>query len=135
MREAGVVIGRNQQVLHWHLPESRSIAYLPDSRTLWDVLWENRSNLVGFAHTHSGNGVPYPSHEDVTTFAAIEAALGQRLVWWIVSSNTIVIARHRANTSRLDYKVQLYKRTHEWVQTLRKESEMFNHRMESLHGS
>jgi hypothetical protein len=136
MQEAGVVIGRSGQVLHWHLPESRTITYLPDSRTLWDVLWENRRLLVGFAHTHPGTGIPAPSYEDVTTFAAIEAALGRRLVWWIVSDNRIVTCLHRESGKRLDYEVQNFGRVPEWVYVLRRESGMLDDsQMEDENGS
>jgi len=91
MIEAGVVIDLNEEPLHWHLPPGRSGGSLPDSRNLWDVLWENRERIAGFAHSHPGSGVPGPSHTDVTTFAAIEAGLGKRLSWWITSSDRVVV--------------------------------------------
>lgn len=90
MNEAGAVIGRDGKVLHWHLPPDRNVRALPDSRTLWDVLWEHRARILGFAHSHPGSGCPVPSWTDRTTFAAIEAALGRRLVWWITSTNRVV---------------------------------------------
>ena len=84
--ETGVVLDLAGQPLYWHLPPGRSMGGLPDSRNLWDVIWENRDIISGFAHSHPGSGKPGPSHTDVTTFAAIEAALGRRLDWWIVSA-------------------------------------------------
>lgn len=84
--EAGVVLDLKGEPLHWHLPPGRSVGGLPDSRRLWDVIWENRDNISGIAHSHPGKGKPGPSYEDVTTFSAIEAALGRRLDWWIVSA-------------------------------------------------
>jgi hypothetical protein len=89
--EAGVVVGIDGEAIHWHLPSNRSIASLPDSRTLWDVIWENRHRIVGIAHSHPGAGLPGPSYTDVTTFRAIEKALGRKLVWWIVSEDRVVI--------------------------------------------
>lgn len=89
--ETGVVVNLQGEPIFWHLPDNRSTGYLPDSRTLWDVLWENRNDLLGFAHSHPGKGYPYPSHEDLTTFAAVEAALGRRLSWWIMSESLIVL--------------------------------------------
>jgi hypothetical protein len=86
--EAGVLVDLDCEPIYWHLPENRSGGSLPDSRPLWDVIWKNRENLLGFAHSHPGRGLPGPSHEDVTTFAAIEAALGERLIWWIVSEDS-----------------------------------------------
>jgi hypothetical protein len=79
--------------IHWHLPPGRSGGSLPDSRDLWDVIWENRGNISGFAHSHPGSGLPGPSYTDVTTFAAIEAALGRRLDWFITSSDSFVLFR------------------------------------------
>lgn len=94
MREACVVLDRNGHPIHWHLPGDRTVCAIPDSRSLWDVIWENRERLGGIAHTHPGSGVPAPSHEDVTTFAAVEAALGRRLNWWIVSSDKYVLLHY-----------------------------------------
>lgn len=88
--EAGVLIDRNGKPIYWHLPDNRSIALLPDSHELWDQIWRNRRRLLGFAHSHPGCGIPGPSHEDITTFAAIESALGKRLIWWIVSEDAVV---------------------------------------------
>lgn len=85
--EAGVVFGFDHEVIHWHLPENRTGGSLPDSRQLWDVLWENRLRVWGFAHTHPGSGSPVPSWEDLTTFAGIELGLGRRLIWPILSSD------------------------------------------------
>jgi len=83
--EAGVVIDKDHKPIFWHLPDGRSWGVIPDSRTLWDVLWEHRERIQGVAHTHPFDGEPWPSNTDVTTFAAIEAALGRRLTWWIVT--------------------------------------------------
>lgn len=87
MMEVGVVIALDGSALHWHMPPGRSSVALPDSPDLWDVIWENRNNLLGIAHSHPGNGVPGPSWEDITTFASIEAGLGRRLRWWITSGD------------------------------------------------
>jgi hypothetical protein len=88
--EAGVLVDLDCEPIYWHLPENRNTVALPDSRPLWDVIWENRERISGFAHSHPGSGEPGPSYEDVTTFSAIEAALGKRLIWWIVSSDSWV---------------------------------------------
>lgn len=119
--EAGAVIGEERQVLHWHLPAGRTGGSLPDSRELWDVLWKNRATLRGVAHSHPGSGLPGPSQEDVTTFAAVEAALGRRLCWWITSEDTLV-AFHWVGPDRHDYKGFIIQNTAEpaWVRELRK---------------
>jgi hypothetical protein len=100
--EAGAVIDMEGKAFHWHLPEGRSGGSLPDSQSLWDVLWENRKRVYGFAHSHPGSGIPGPSLTDITTFAAIEAALGKRLNWWICTSDEFALFRWRGS-ERLDY--------------------------------
>ncbi|MBT3219764.1 MAG: hypothetical protein HN348_11780 [Proteobacteria bacterium] len=85
MRETAVVIGSDGQVLYWHAPLKRTMVAIPDTRALWDVLWQHREQLLGVAHTHPG--IPAPSQEDLTTFAACEAGLGRRLKWWILTAD------------------------------------------------
>lgn len=100
--EAGAVIDMEGKAIHWHLPFDRTGGSLPDSHSLWEVLWENRKRVFGFAHSHPGGGHPGPSHTDVTTFAAIEAALGKRLNWWICSSDGLALFRWKG-PEQLDY--------------------------------
>lgn len=88
--ETGVLVAKNGQPILWHVPEGRSAAYLPDSRGLWKAIWEHRENVLGFAHSHPGSGQPGPSSEDLSTFEAVEAALGRRLKWWICSSDQLI---------------------------------------------
>ena len=85
--ETAVVLDKRWQPIHFHAPTGRTSGSLPDSHDLWDVLWTNRAILLGVAHSHPGGGVPAPSHTDVTTFAAVEAALGVRLIWPIVTTD------------------------------------------------
>lgn len=89
--EAAVVINSEGQAIYWHEPKERTSVSLPDSEKLWRVIWDNRQEISGIAHSHPGSGLPGPSEEDVTTFAGIEAALGRRLLWWITSSNRLVV--------------------------------------------
>lgn len=89
MREAGVVVDHKGAPLFWHFPPQRTTVGLPDSRVLWDILWTARDSIAGFAHSHPGAGLPRPSEEDLSTFAAVEAALGRRLAWWIVSRDMV----------------------------------------------
>lgn len=120
--EVGVVIDMDGQPLHWHLPPGRNMVALPDSRDLWDVIWENRERISGIAHSHPGSGRPGPSHTDVTTFAAIEAALGRRLLWWITSSDRLAEFRW-IGPGRHDYQGREIQNTSEpriWVEELRR---------------
>jgi len=95
MMETGVVVSIHHEPIFWHEPGGRSSGALPDSRMLWDVLWQaNRDGwLSGFAHTHPGGGLPGPSREDISSFVAIENAIGRPLNWWIVSSDMTVLVR------------------------------------------
>ena len=53
MIETAAVFDLKGNVIHWHLPLGRSGGWLPDSRDLWTILWNNRENLGGVAHTHT----------------------------------------------------------------------------------
>lgn len=88
--EAGVLVRRDGSPIYWHLPASRSSIYLPDSRDLWDIIWENRDDVLGFAHSHPGKGLPHPSMEDLTTFRGVDSSLGRSLLWWITSEDRVV---------------------------------------------
>lgn len=103
--ETGVLINLNGLPAHWHLPAGRNSAYLPDSRDLWDVIWENRSNILGFAHSHPGSGTPGPSWEDITTFSGVELALGKRLFWPICSRDSLVVVTFKG-PNKYDYLVE-----------------------------
>lgn len=86
--ETGVLVNLKGEPIYWHLPPGRNVILLPDSRDLWEVIWENRNDLLGFAHSHPGR-VPRPSLMDLTTFAAVEVGLGKRLLWWICSQDNL----------------------------------------------
>jgi len=100
--ETGLVFDRFGVPIFWHVPPDRGQGSLPDSRPLWDVLWENRDSLGGVAHTHPWNCSAWPSSIDVTTFAAVEAGLGKRLVWPIVTFTEVGYCRW-VGPGRLDY--------------------------------
>ena len=131
MIEAGVLLGPNNYVLHWHTPNSRSSGALPDSVDLWQIIWENRAIVTGFAHTHPGSGVPGPSYTDTTTFAAIEAALGKHLNWPILSSDSQVLCLFDNDTGtygRSILTVELIPKNWDWMDKLR---ELSNYSMQS----
>ena len=89
MIEVALVFDTAGKTLYRHLPPGRSGGWIPDSRALWEVLWENRHRLGGVAHTHPWRGSASPSNTDITTFAAVEAALGKRLQWLIVTFSEV----------------------------------------------
>lgn len=89
--ETALVFDQEGKTLHWHLPPGRSGGYIPDTQSLWDVIWENRDRLGGVAHTHPWDGEAWPSRTDVTTFSAVEMALGKRLQWPIVTFSVVKV--------------------------------------------
>lgn len=124
MLETAVVIGHHGAPLHWHLPPGRGAAFIPDSHILWRVLWAHRDKVHGVAHTHPGRGEPTPSLEDLTTFAAVEAGLGRRLVWYIATEDRLA-AFHHSGPERLAYAATptaALPDTQRWLTTLRARS-------------
>lgn len=124
--ETGVLINKQGEPIHWHLPPGRNSGYLPDSRDLWDIIWENRDNLLGFAHSHPGAGETGPSWEDITTFSAVERGLGRRLVWWITSEDRLAVlhwkgpGQHDYSLGQIDPHLEA---RYPWVVELRQLSE------------
>lgn len=98
--EAALVIGLHDEILYEHLPPGRNSAALPDSRDLWEVIWENRARLQGIAHSHPGRGECFPSKTDATTFDAVEAGLGKSLTWWICTREACREMCHSPRVSR-----------------------------------
>lgn len=116
--EAGVLIDENNDAIYWHTPPDRSVGYLPDSRPLWDVIWASRKNLSGFAHSHPGKGLPWPSNEDLSTFKAVESALGRSLSWYITSEDTCIVVRS-TGTDFSSYYITQVQVGHLWLPELR----------------
>jgi len=85
MMEVALVFDTNGNTICFHDPKGCTGGSIPDSRDLWEVIWENRERLGGVAHTHPWDGPAFPSHTDVTTFEAIERALGKSLLWPVVT--------------------------------------------------
>ncbi len=136
-QEAAVVVDLEGQPIFWHLPPDRGLAYLPDSRLLWDILWANRKNLLGVAHSHPGSGPPSPSWTDVTTFAAIEEGLGIRIVWWITTED-MCRAYVWTGDDKHDYRevpMTGDPTEYTWLPELRRRSLTLNNKKEIEHGS
>lgn len=123
MREAGVLLNMKGEPMYWHNPHDRSGGALPDSRDLWNVIWDNREDVSGFVHSHPGSGVPGPSYEDVTTFSGIERALGKRLDWWIITEDACSFIRW-VGPHMYDYAALPVRQKMLWMEELRRNSEM-----------
>jgi len=96
MKEVKLVFGHEGQTLRWH-DTGATGGFIPDSRPLWEYMWEHRPAakggtglFAGFAHTHPWSGAASPSQTDVTTFRALEQGLGG-LFWWPVVTLTDVL--------------------------------------------
>ena len=82
LREVCFLIG-DQDVVLWS-DASRSPIALPDSRVRWEAIWSRRDQVLEVAHTHPLGGANF-SAEDETTMAALDAALGRRLRYSVVT--------------------------------------------------
>lgn len=116
MREAAVVIDMMGEAAYWHLPDDRTAGGLPDSHDFWMVLWNNRDDISGIAHSHP-NGFVGPSHTDITTFDAVERGLGQRLDWWILAGR-ILLHCHWVGPGKLSYESLPVEQRPSWVALL-----------------
>lgn len=88
MREVLFLIGKDETVL-WTEQGDSPVA-LPDSRTRWEAIWRLREELVEVAHSHP-TGASAFSGEDETTMAALEAALGRRLCFSVVTADAVLV--------------------------------------------
>lgn len=66
-------------------------AALPDSRTRWEAIWRHRAELAEIAHSHPRGPLRF-STEDETTMAAVDAALGRRLRYAVVTPDAVLRA-------------------------------------------
>ena len=86
-REVLLVLGPNDTVL-WSDASDSPVA-LPDSRARWEAIWSRREQVVEIAHTHPVGPARF-SHEDETTMAALDAALGRPLCYSVISPKGMV---------------------------------------------
>jgi len=87
--ETAVVFDEEMKPIFWHTPLNRSAGHIGDSRGLWKVLMENRDKVFGIAHSHPGGGKAAPSGIDLRTFSACDLGLGKRLIWPIISKDSV----------------------------------------------
>lgn len=83
-REVFFLIGANDTVL-WSDASDSPLA-LPDSRARWEAIWSRRDELHELAHSHPVGPDEF-STEDLTTMHALDAALGRRLRFSLVTPN------------------------------------------------
>ena len=87
LREVCFLIGVHDTVL-WS-DASQSPTALPDSRARWQAIWSRREHIIEVAHTHPLGGAEF-SLEDETTMAALDAALGRRLRYAVITPTQLL---------------------------------------------
>lgn len=95
-REVFLLIGRGGAVL-WSDAGDSALA-LPDSRARWEALWRHRAELELIVHSHPIGPHAF-SHEDETTMAAVELALGRRLAWAVLSPQGLLVREEGERTA------------------------------------
>ena len=81
-REVCFLIGKGGAIL-WSDASDSPVA-LPDSRTRWEAIWDNREHLEVIAHSHPIGPSAF-SAEDVSTMEALDAALGKSMQYMVVA--------------------------------------------------
>ena len=99
MPEVCFLVGSNDTVL-WR-DNSGTSAALPDSRARWEAIWRHRADLAEIAHSHPHGPLAF-SAEDLTTMAAVDAALGRPLCYSVVTGVKVLRRTAEGATLVLD---------------------------------
>lgn len=118
MLESGVLYNEQNEIIYLHTPLDRSNVHIADSYEFWQIIWDNRFIIKGFAHSHPGSGLTSPSWTDITTFSSIERGLGKKLEWPIITSDKFVICTW-CGPGLYDYKTKENFENPEWLNKLR----------------
>lgn len=100
--EVATVFDYAGAALYWTSTLDAGSMHIPDSRALWDFIWDHRKDIHGIAHSHSG-GMDMPSGTDVTTWGAVERGLGVRLWWPIVTEDQVTCYHHNPVTGGYEH--------------------------------
>jgi len=74
---------------------------IPDSRDRWQLIWDHRGEITEIAHSHPGYFLDF-SNEDTTTMQAIEAGIGRKLIWSIITKDGFLSRDDGKDTRRTD---------------------------------
>jgi hypothetical protein len=97
MREMCFILVRDQ-VLRVYFGLSTRI---PDSRERWQLIWDNRAEITEIAHSHPGDLLDF-SQEDLTTMEAVEAGIGRKLIWSIITKDGFLSRSDGKDSRRQD---------------------------------
>ena len=86
-REVCFIIGEGDVVL-W-CDASDSPVAIPDARERWEAIWSRRELVVEIAHTHPLGGLHFSS-TDEGTMEALDAALGRKLIYSVVTPDAML---------------------------------------------
>jgi proteasome lid subunit RPN8/RPN11 len=100
--EVATVFDYTGAALYWTSCLESGPTYIPDSRSLWEFLWDRREVVHGVAHSHP-HGMNDPSDTDVTTWRAIEKGLGRKLFWPIVTTSSVKVFHHNPVTGNYEH--------------------------------
>jgi hypothetical protein len=97
----------------WH-DSSGDPSALPDSRERWSAIWDRRDVLAEVAHSHPRGPLAF-SATDLSTMDAVDAALGRRLGYAVVTPENLLRRRPDGTTLIEDVEPA-------WVRELRRAS-------------
>ena len=80
----------------WH-DSSGDPSALPDSRERWSAIWARRDVLAEVAHSHPRGPLAF-SATDLSTMDAVDAALGRRLGYAVVTPENLLRRRPDGST-------------------------------------
>ena len=97
-REVCFIIGSQGAVLACDL--SGSPVSMADTRSRWEMIWALRAEVEEIVHSHPLGPDDF-STEDLTTMVALDAALGRKLRYSVVSPACVVVREngHRVEPS------------------------------------
>lgn len=87
VQEVCMLLGAHDVVL-WADAAGMASA-LPDSRSRWEAIWQHRDRLLEISHSHPTGGAFF-SAEDETTMAALDDAMGRKLVYSLVTPDVLL---------------------------------------------
>jgi hypothetical protein len=97
MREVCFILV-GEHIIHVDFGSSASI---PDSRERWGIIWGRREKITEIAHSHPSNFLDF-SDEDLTTIEAVEAGIGRKLLWSVVTKDGFLSRKDGTNIRRTD---------------------------------
>jgi hypothetical protein len=106
-REVEFALSHDHDIIGWRAGGMGGTA---DSRSWFDVLWNNRDRLLGMAHTHPDAGHKagvHPSSIDLNSWQSLEIGFGFRLLNYVVNRSSVCEVRLVQHVSTIKYETRL----------------------------